>query len=141
MGSEKNRRRIINVGDPTKEYDAVNKKYVDDLLNKSNDKVDDIDANRPFVFLDENKKEIVKGRDGKLYKKDDLKDATYDPDKQKYMKKDNTEVLDLPEDEVKKVYIAARSTSPENKAISIGNVASGLDPEKSWIKFNNTRRC
>lgn len=43
---------------------------MDDLLNKSNSEVDNIDANRPFVFLDENKKEIVKGRDSvKLYKK------------------------------------------------------------------------
>ncbi|WP_249961803.1 YadA-like family protein [Histophilus somni] len=108
---------------------AVNKKYVDDLLNKSNNKVDDIDANRPFVFLDENKKEVVKGRDGKLYKKDELKDATYDPVQKRYMK-NNTEVPYLTEEQVKKVYIAARSTSPDNKAMSIGNVASGLNPEK-----------
>ncbi|WP_075321703.1 YadA-like family protein [Histophilus somni] len=112
---------------------ATNKGYVDDLLAKSNHKLEDIDANRPFVFmLQENGQdvEVVKGRDGKLYKKTDLAEATYNKVKQQYTKADGTMVSALTDDAVQKVAIKARSVDPNNKPIVIGNVASGLDPEK-----------
>ncbi|MFY1028349.1 hypothetical protein ACE4RU_11750, partial [Actinobacillus seminis] len=109
---------------------ATNKGYVDDLLAKSNNKVEDIDANRPFVFmLQENGKdvEVVKGRDGKLYKKSELANATYDDKAKRYKKADDSMVSELTEGDTQKVTIKVRSVDPDNKPMVIGNVASGLE--------------
>lgn len=107
---------------------AVNQKYVDDLLGKSDAKVEDIDANRPFVFMLDNDI-VVKGRDGKLYKKSDLKDAVYNEQEKKYTKGTDS-VVSLTDEQVKEVYIAARSQDAENKPLSLGNIASALDPSE-----------
>ncbi|STO54151.1 large adhesin [Canicola haemoglobinophilus] len=123
--------KISNVATPTDDYDAANKKYVDDQVKEANvkltNKVNEVDANRPFVFmLNENGKEVevVKGRDGKLYKKDELKDATYQ-DGTGYMAK-GKRVESLDPHQTANVTIAASKITPENLALSVGNVASGL---------------
>ncbi|MFY1028400.1 hypothetical protein ACE4RU_12020, partial [Actinobacillus seminis] len=66
---------------------AANKNYVDE-------KVSDLDSNRPFDFYiqeGDDYTKVVKGRDGKFYKPEDLKGAKYvagtaDGDKGKYTK-------------------------------------------------------
>lgn len=59
---------LANITDKDSDDTVVNKKYVDDLLGKSNNKLYDVDSNNPFVFKNEDGKEIVKEKDGKLYK-------------------------------------------------------------------------
>ncbi|OOS01963.1 hypothetical protein B0186_00965 [Canicola haemoglobinophilus] len=124
--------KISNVATPIADYDAANKKYVDDQVKEANDKltnkVNEVDANRPFVFmLNENGKEVevVKGRDGKLYKKDELKDATYQ-DGKGYMTAKGQIVNSLRPDQTMNVTIAASKITPDHLALSVGNVASGL---------------
>ncbi|NBI12093.1 hypothetical protein GVX81_00315 [[Haemophilus] felis] len=123
-----NNARLTNVAAPTDDTDAANKKYVDDKLTASDNKVDDVDANRPFIYKLEDK-EVVRGQDGKLYKKEDLTGATYDKQSQKYKKAGANgqmeDVTALGNTEVAKVTIEARSDTA-NKPLVIGNVASGI---------------
>ncbi|THA21261.1 hypothetical protein E5361_07005 [Histophilus somni] len=94
---------------------AANKNYVDE-------KVSDLDSNRPFNFYIQEGKEytkVVKGRDGKFYDPELLQGAKYDVDSKKYIAQDGQEVT--PESD--KVIIRAE---PTTAPIGINNVASGL---------------
>ncbi|ACA32034.1 hypothetical protein BTV20_09625 [Histophilus somni] len=94
---------------------AANKNYVDE-------KMSDLDSNRPFNFYIQEGKEytkVVKGRDGKFYDPELLQGAKYDVDSKKYIAQDGQEVT--PESD--KVIIRAE---PTTAPIGINNVASGL---------------
>ncbi|WP_249961368.1 YadA-like family protein [Histophilus somni] len=94
---------------------AANKNYVDE-------KMSDLDSNRPFDFYIQEGKEytkVVKGRDGKFYDPELLQGAKYDVDSKKYIAQDGQEVT--PESD--KVIIRAE---PTTAPIGINNVASGL---------------
>ncbi|WP_195836293.1 YadA-like family protein [Campylobacter portucalensis] len=81
---------------------AVNKKYVDTKFGELDSKLTSTNSNRPFdYYLDDVK--VIKGEDGKFYKKG------------------GTKVLS--DEEAKKVIIKAEPTS---KPMNISNVASGL---------------
>ncbi|NBI42747.1 hypothetical protein GVX76_04465 [[Haemophilus] felis] len=123
-----NNARLTNVAAPTDDTDAANKKYVDDKLTASDNRVDDVDANRPFIYK-LNDDEVVRGQDGKLYKEKDLASATYDKQSKKYKKAGANgqmeDVTALGNTEVAKVTIEARSDD-SNKPLVIGNIASAL---------------
>ncbi|NBI39929.1 hypothetical protein GVX86_00230 [[Haemophilus] felis] len=132
-----NNARLTNVAAPTDDTDAANKKYVDDKLTASDNRVDDVDANRPFIYKLEDK-EVVRGQDGKLYKKEDLTGATYDKASGKYKKPKaggtTEDVTALADTEVAKVTIEARSNDA-NKPLVIGNIASALGLDN--VQTNN----
>ncbi|WP_249960775.1 YadA-like family protein [Histophilus somni] len=94
---------------------AANKNYVDE-------KVSDLDSNRPFDFYiqeGDDYTKVVKGRDGKFYDPKDLEGAKYDAKSKKYTSQDGQEVT--PESD--KVIIRAEPTATP---IGMNNVASGL---------------
>uniref|UniRef100_Q0I1T5 Autotransporter adhesin n=2 Tax=Pasteurellaceae TaxID=712 RepID=Q0I1T5_HISS1 len=101
---------------------AANKNYVDE-------KVSDLDSNRPFDFyVKEGEKEIkvVKGRDGKFYKPEDLKGAKYvagtaDGDKGKYTKNGQDVKSSIADKQAAVVIKAEPTTSP----MTITNVKDG----------------
>ncbi|WP_249963221.1 YadA-like family protein [Histophilus somni] len=114
--------KITGLADPTESTDAANKGYVDE-------KVTDLDSNRPFDFyIKDGDKEIkvVKGRDGKFYKPEDLNGAKYDESGKKYIKNiennQSEEVKSSIEDRQNEVVIKAE---PTNKAIVVTNIADG----------------
>ncbi|THA21563.1 adhesin, partial [Histophilus somni] len=105
---------------------AANKNYVDE-------KVSDLDSNRPFDFYiqeGDDYTKVVKGRDGKFYDPKDLEGAKYDAESKKYTSQDGQEVT--PESD--KVIIRAEPTATP---IGMNNVASGLGlpaPETDPVK-------
>uniref|UniRef100_Q0I274 Uncharacterized protein n=1 Tax=Histophilus somni (strain 129Pt) TaxID=205914 RepID=Q0I274_HISS1 len=118
----KNTGKITGLADPTESTDAANKGYVDE-------KVIDLDSNRPFDFyIKDGDKEIkvVKGRNGKFYKPEDLNGAKYDESGKKYTKNiennQSEEVKSSIEDRQNEVVIKAE---PTNKAIVVTNIADG----------------
>lgn len=67
---------------------AANKNYVDERS--------DINSGQPFEYYKRRiYAKVVRGRDGKLYKEDELKDFTYDKVEQKYKLKDSTQQKEL----------------------------------------------
>ncbi|OZN24086.1 hypothetical protein CFY87_10810, partial [Actinobacillus seminis] len=97
---------------------AANKNYVDE-------KVSDLDSNRPFDFYIKEGKDyikVIKGRDGKFYDPKDLEGAKYDVGSKKYVTQDGTTVETSLSAEDKVIIRAEPTTSP----IGINNVASGL---------------
>uniref|UniRef100_Q0I566 Autotransporter adhesin n=1 Tax=Histophilus somni (strain 129Pt) TaxID=205914 RepID=Q0I566_HISS1 len=95
---------------------AANKNYVDE-------KVSDLDSNRPFNFYIQEGKEytkVVKGRDGKFYDPKDLEGAKYDGSK--YVTKDGETIETSLSTEDKVIIRAEPTTTP----IGISNVKSGL---------------
>nr|WP_283776919.1 YadA-like family protein [Histophilus somni] len=118
----KNTGKITGLADPTESTDAANKGYVDE-------KVIDLDSNRPFDFyIKDGDKEIkvVKGRNGKFYKPEDLNGAKYDESGKKYTKNiennQSEEVKSSIEDRQNEVVIKAE---PTNKAIVVTNISDG----------------
>ncbi|QQF90268.1 hypothetical protein JFL57_05795 [Histophilus somni] len=111
---------------------AANKNYVDE-------KVSDLDSNRPFDFYiqeGDDYTKVVKGRDGKFYDPKELEGAKYDAESKKYTSQDGQEVT--PESD--KVIIRAEPTAAP---IGMNNVASGLglaDPETDPVKAKETAR-
>ncbi|WP_075291764.1 YadA-like family protein [Histophilus somni] len=110
---------------------AANKNYVDE-------KVSDLDSNRPFNFYiqeGDDYTKVVKGRDGKFYDPKDLEGAKYDAESKKYTSQDGQEVT--PESD--KVIIRAEPTAAP---IGMNNVASGLglaDPETDPKKVEEAK--
>lgn len=99
---------------------AVNKNYVDERFA-------DINSGQPFEYYKKgDEAKVVRGRDGKLYKEDELKDFTYDKVEQKYKSKDPAQQKDPTPVSEKDVVV---KVMPKSQAISIGNVASGLNVE------------
>ncbi|WP_249960688.1 YadA-like family protein [Histophilus somni] len=106
---------------------AANKNYVDE-------KVSDLDSNRPFDFYikeGNSYTKVVKGHDGKFYDPKDLEGAKYDGSK--YTSKDGETIETSLSAEDKVIIRAEPTTAP----IGINNVASGLglpDPETDQAK-------
>ena len=56
---------------------VVNKNYVDNKVAGFDEKLDAVDKNRPFEYYDNDGNKVTRGRDGKLYKDNDIKDKVY----------------------------------------------------------------
>uniref|UniRef100_Q0I4Z9 Autotransporter adhesin n=1 Tax=Histophilus somni (strain 129Pt) TaxID=205914 RepID=Q0I4Z9_HISS1 len=103
---------------------AANKNYVDE-------KVSDLDSNRPFDFYikeGNSYTKVIKGRDGKFYDPKDLEGAKYDGSK--YVTNEGTTVDTSLSAEDKVIIRAEPTTAP----IGISNVASGLDIDAEKVK-------
>ncbi|WP_075321434.1 YadA-like family protein [Histophilus somni] len=106
---------------------AANKNYVDE-------KVSDLDSNRPFDFYikeGNSYTKVIKGRDGKFYDPKDLEGAKYDGSK--YTSKDGETIETSLSAEDKVIIRAEPTTAP----VGMNNVASGLglaDPETDPVK-------
>ncbi|WP_406812310.1 YadA-like family protein [Histophilus somni] len=111
---------------------AANKNYVDE-------KVSDLDSNRPFDFYikeGNSYTKVIKGRDGKFYDPKDLEGAKYDGSK--YTSKDG-ETIETSLSAEDKVIIRAE---PTTVPIGMNNVASGLglaDPETDPNKVEEAK--
>ncbi|WP_249963676.1 YadA C-terminal domain-containing protein, partial [Histophilus somni] len=92
-------------------------------------KTEDIAANNPFEYYtkdngDSKGVKVVKGRDGNLYKEDELANYQYDKTQKKYVAKDPSTKEELKSLEAKDVLIKA---VPNTIPMEITNVESGLE--------------
>ena len=68
---------IKDLDDDADGTSVVNKNYVDNKVAGLDEKLDAVDKNRPFEYYDNDGNKVTRGRDGKLYKDNDIKDKVY----------------------------------------------------------------
>ncbi|WP_196758629.1 hypothetical protein, partial [Streptobacillus moniliformis] len=97
---------------------AVNKNYVDSRIKAI--------ANGPFEYESNDGKKVVRGEDGKLYKKEDLDKFYYDKTSSTYKPKNTTTNPQPTLTEVTNKDVTVNVMPKNGTPISIGNVASIL---------------
>ncbi|WP_081258496.1 adhesin, partial [Streptobacillus moniliformis] len=100
---------------------AVNKNYVDSRIKAI--------ANGPFEYESNDGKKVVRGEDGKLYKKEDLDKFYYDKTSSTYKPKNTTTNPQPTLTEVTNKDVTVNVMPKNGTPISIGNVASILGEE------------